>query len=74
MKIAINSPLKSDDIINLLNDYSDNGVKFSFIKKIGLKLEFDVVGISGEAACTLVKNLIKGTSFGNVLYFSVYEV
>jgi len=34
MKIAINASLKSDDIINLLNNYSDNQVSFKFIKKL----------------------------------------
>jgi len=74
MKIAINAPLKSDDIINLLNNYSENGVGFTFIKKAGLRLEFDVIGVGGEAACSLVKSLIKNSSFGKVLYFTVNEV
>ena len=74
MKIAINAPLKSDDIINLLNNYSDNGVRFVFTKKAGLKIEFEVTGISGEAAGSLVKTLIKETFFGKALYFSVDEV
>lgn len=74
MKIAINTPLKSDDIINLLNNYNDNGISFKFIKKTGIKLEFEVVGICDEGVCSLIKNLIKDTSFGKALYFSVVEV
>lgn len=71
MKITINAPLKSDDIINVLGSYSDNGTKFEFINKMGLKLEFQVTGISGAEACTLAKDIIKNTAFGKALYFSV---
>lgn len=73
MKISISAPLKSDEIIDLLNNYSDGGVRFVFLGRTGpLKLEFEVTGIGVDAACALAKDLIKNTSFGKVLYFSVH--
>lgn len=71
MKIFINSPLMSDKIIALLNGYKENGIEFRFVKKLGIKLEFEVSGIEPQEACTLAKNLIKNTEFGKVLYFNV---
>lgn len=73
MKIIINAAIMSDKIINLLSEYKENGVGFTFIRKSGLKLEFEVYGITGEAACNLAKKLIKDTDFGKVLFFNVVE-
>lgn len=74
MKIAVNTPLKSDEIVNLLTNYNEGNIRFSFTGKRGMKLEFEVIGILGDAACTLAKNLIKDTDFGKILYFRVEEV
>jgi hypothetical protein len=74
VKILINSPLMSDKIINLLSEYKENGVAFTFIKKNGMRLEFEISGIEGQMGCNLVKTLIKSTDFGKVLYFTVEEV
>lgn len=67
----VNSPLMNDKIIALLSEYKENGIEFKFIKKNGIKLEFEVSGIEALEACVLAKNLIKGTEFGKVLYFNV---
>lgn len=64
----------SDKIINLLSEYKKDGIIFTFIKRSGMKLEFQVSGIEGEQACKLVKTLIKSTDFGKVLYFTVEEI
>jgi hypothetical protein len=74
MKIVVNSPMMSDKIINLLCEYKENGVEFKFIKKTGIKIEFEVSGIEVQEACSLAKSLIKNTEFGNVLYFNVAEL
>lgn len=71
MKIFINAALKSDMIIDLLTGYKENGVEFKFIKKTGMKLEFEASNIEAPEAVGLVKSLIRGTAFGKVLYFSV---
>lgn len=71
MKLFVNTPLMSDKIINLLNEYKENGVEFKFIKKTGIKMEFEVSNLDGQSAISLVKTLIRDTEFGKVLYFSV---
>ena len=63
--------MANDMIINLLTDYKENGVEFKFVKKTGLKLEFEAANIDGPSAISLVKNLIRSTEVGKVLYFSV---
>ena len=73
MKVYVSSALKGPDIIQVLSEYSEGGVSFSFVKKTGLKMEFDVAGVSGDAAIALVKKLIYDTEFGPGLYFSVSE-
>lgn len=73
MKILINAALMSDKIIKLLTEYKEDGITFTFVRKNGMKLEFEVSGIVGPKACNLVKTLIKGTDFGKVLYFTVEE-
>jgi len=73
MKIYVSSALKSKEIIDLLTSYNENGVTFKFIKKTGLKMEFEVSGMEGLQASDLVKKLIRGTDYGSVLYFSVSE-
>lgn len=74
MKILINTPMKSDEIIKMLSDHKENNVEFKFIKKTGMKLEFEASNIEGQAAVSLVKTLIKNTEFGKVLYFTVEAV
>lgn len=73
MKLIVNSPMMGDKIIELLGKHKDNGVEFTFIKKTGIKLEFEVNGIAGQPAIDLTKALIKNTEFGKVLYFNVLE-
>ena len=74
MKICVNAAMKSDEIIKLLTDYKEDNVEFKFIKKTGLKLEFEASNIEKQAAVTLAKTLIKGTEFGKILYFTVEAV
>ncbi len=74
MRLFVNTPMASDMIIKLLTDYKDNDVEFKFIKKTGIKLEFEVNNLDGPSACNLTKTLIKNTEIGNVLYFSVEAV
>lgn len=71
MKLIVNSPMMGEKISSLLCDYHENGVKFEFIKKTGMKLEFGVTGTDAQSAADLAKALIRGTEFGKVLYFSV---
>ena len=74
MKIYVSSALKKDDIIALLTGYRENGVSFAFVKKTGMKMEFEAAGTEGAAAVDLVKRLIRNTDYGPALYFSVSEI
>jgi hypothetical protein len=71
MRLFVNTPMAGDKIIKLLNEYKENGVEFRYIKKTGIKLEFEMKNIDGKSACSLVKSLIRDTDYGKVLYFSV---
>lgn len=71
MRIAINAPMKGQDIIDLLGGHNENGVCIMFIKKTGLRFEFEIVGIEESAVCGFVRELIRSTDFGRVLYFTV---
>ncbi|MDF2654882.1 MAG: hypothetical protein K0R19_1356 [Bacillota bacterium] len=74
MRLIVNAPMASDMIINLLTEYQENDIEFRFIKKTGLKIEFEASNIEGPAACSLVNTLIKSTDTGKVLYFTVEAV
>lgn len=74
MNIIISAPLKRNEIVSLLTSYTENNISFKLVKSTGLKLEFEVEGIDGEAALSLAKDMIKATDFGKVLYFTVDEV
>jgi hypothetical protein len=65
--------MKAEEIKELLTAYTEAGVSFKFIKKTGLKMEFETAGIEGQAAIDLVKKLIRSTDYGKVLYFSVSD-
>ncbi|WP_412989003.1 hypothetical protein ACLJJ6_08650 [Pediococcus siamensis] len=69
--IAINSPQKQDDITKLLTAYDGGDFKFEFVKKTGMKLEFNVTPDDSAAAAKVAKNLIKGEAWGSVLFFQV---
>lgn len=71
MRLIVNAPMASDMIIKLLTEYQENDVEFQFVKKTGLRLEFEVSNIEGPAACSLANTLIKSTDTGKVLYFTI---
>ncbi|MBL1227896.1 hypothetical protein IW492_01450 [Enterococcus sp. BWB1-3] len=66
--IAISSAMQQDAIKELLEGYSEGDFTYTFKEKQGIKLIFEVTGDSEEAAAK-AKQLIKGESWGNVLYF-----
>jgi hypothetical protein len=74
MKLFVNTALKAEDIKQLLAEYNEGGVTYRFIKKTGLKMEFDVAGAEGQAAVDLTKKIIRGTDYGSIIFFSVSEV
>jgi hypothetical protein len=71
MRLFVSTALKAEDIRNLLEGYKEGGVSYSFIKKTGLKMEFEVSGVEGQNAVDLTKKIIRSTEYGRVLFFSV---
>lgn len=71
MKIIVNSPLMGDKIIEALTSYNQDNVKYDFIAKSGIKLEFEVSGAEEATAAELTKRIIRSHDFGNALYFQV---
>jgi hypothetical protein len=73
MKLFVSTALKAEDIKTLLAEYKESGVSYRFVKKTGLKMEFEVSGVEGQGAVDLTKKIIKSTEYGKVLFFSVSE-
>jgi hypothetical protein len=73
MKLFVSSALKTGDIQELLGSYAEGGISYSFVKKTGLKMEFEVRGVEGQDAVDLTKKIIRSTDYGKVLFFSVSE-
>ncbi len=80
MKITIQTPLKNNEIKELLDGSELDGIRFTFIGKKGIGLEFEVENMNSDgnedmacadAACAAAKKAIKGEDWGKVLYFSV---
>jgi len=71
MIITVNAAMKGSDITQLLEAYEENGLTFKFIKKTGLKHEFEHNGSDKDEAVSLVKKLIRSTDYGSGLFFSV---
>lgn len=71
MKIIVNSPLMGDKITEALTSYNQDNVKYGFIAKSGIKLEFEISGVDEASAVELTKKIIRSYDFGNALYFQV---
>lgn len=68
--IYVASALKQQEIISLL-ETSDEGIKYKFVEKKGIKLSFEVDGAEVQEAVDKAKAAIKATDFGKALYFQV---
>lgn len=68
--IEINSALSQDQIIDLLNNYNEEGLTFNFKEKKGIKLIFETNGEDLEVAAKAAKTAIKAEPWGSVLYFN----
>jgi hypothetical protein len=71
--ITISSPMQQDNIKELLSNYKEDDVTFTFSKKEGIKLFFEVTGNPADAVIK-AKELIKNTTWGKVLYFQAQVV
>lgn len=68
--ISISSAMQQEQIKELLTGYNEDGVTFTFKEKKGIKLYFETSAEDKDAALRLVKDMIKGTPWGKVLYFN----
>lgn len=69
--IVLSAPIQQDQIIDLLTNYHENDISFQFIKKEGIKLYFESNIEANEQTPRLVKDIIKSTPWGSVLFFQV---
>lgn len=59
-------------MIDFFDGYEDDQVKCTFLKKTGIKAEFEVeTELAPDAAASHCKSLFKKTPDGAVLYFSI---
>lgn len=72
--IRISSPLRQEEIIELLNEYSGDNLSFTFKKKNGIALFFDTDASNVEKSAKLAKALIKEQSWGSILSFQSIAV
>lgn len=67
--IKISSPLRQQEIIELLNAYTDDDVSFVFKEKKGIALLFETSATDHGKAAKLAKAHIKNQPWGSVLSF-----
>jgi hypothetical protein len=68
--LIINSPLKADQVKEVLDGYEKDGVTIRFLRREGMRLCFEMTGRQGYDATDLAKAIIRSQTFGNALYFS----
>ena len=70
--IVVNCALRQEDIIEMVENIEiENNKGFKFIKKQGIKLYFESDFSDMKNACSTIKQTIKGSDWGKVLYFNV---
>ncbi|PRR83002.1 hypothetical protein [Clostridium vincentii] len=73
--ILVNCPLKQEEIIKMVENIEiGNKKQFKFCKKQGITLCFKSDFSDGKLACSTIKQTIKSTDWGKVVYFNVVEV
>lgn len=72
--LIINSALKKDYIIALLDHQTIDGATFTYVKTDAMKLYFEVAGMDMPSAAKIAKTTIKKSELGSALFFLVdYE-
>ncbi len=67
--IVVNSPMKRDFIVELLESANLDGTTFKCVEQSGMKLKFETNAEDEEVAAKQAKAHIKSTDIGSVLYF-----
>lgn len=72
--IVVNSALMQEKIIVIVeNIVIDGSTPFKLVNKKGIKIYFESSYTNLKEACSIIKNEIKQSYFGNALYFNVVE-
>lgn len=72
--LIINSALKKDYIIELLDHKTIDQAHFTYVRTEGMKLFFEVQGTDLPSAVKIAKTTIKKSELGSALFFLVdYE-
>jgi hypothetical protein len=72
MTLKVSAPLKNDEIKALLTEQKYDDFTLEFVSKTGFNLEFMVTTEkTADEIAGAVKRLIKATSYGSVIYFTV---
>ena len=71
--ITVNVAMQQDKIIELLEGL-DQGIKYSYKEKKGIKLFFEVDIDDLDAAAKMAKESIKAQPWGSVLFFQCTPV
>lgn len=72
--ISIASAMQQDAIKELLENYNEDGMTFTFKEKQGIKLLFETTAEDKTAAADKAKALIKAQPWGSILYFQSVAV
>lgn len=67
--VLVNSPMKREFIIELLENADIDGTTFKLVSQSGMKMLFETNSEDETAAAKKAKALIKSTEIGAVLYF-----
>ena len=67
--IYVGTGLKKEEIKDTLRDQ----LGYEYVGSVGIKLKFEHPGDDAATAVAKAKTVIKGTSYGKVLYFSVKD-
>lgn len=68
--LSVISPLQQEAIKQLLTDYQEDGIQFTFKEKQGIKMLFEV-SVENETVIQKVKELIKAQPWGSVLMVQI---
>jgi len=69
--LVVNAPLLTDKVKDTLDGYDKEGISIRFVRRAGMRMEFEIDGVDGYDAVSFVKKVIRSYDWGNALYFSV---
>lgn len=72
--IQVSSPLKRDWMKEFIMDLEYEGKKYGFIKEEKMNLYFDIETNDMDKAIRHLKDSVKASEFGKVLFFNIKEV